>query len=810
MPTRSTRRLIAGPLALAVLGTGAVALAAPAQAVSTSVVISEVYGGGGNNGATYTNDFVELYNLGSTPVDLSTWKVQYWSATGANPANTTSLSGTIAPQSSYLIQMSAGAGGTTPLPDHDATGTANMSGTSGRVLLLNGTTQVDGVAYGATTTPVEGSPAQGTTNATSASRTSPCTDTDNNAADFSVGAPSPRNSAAGPLPCTPVPPTPDEPETIPQIQGASHISPLVGKPVNGVEGVVTAVSSTGFWFQNPTPDDDPATSEGLFVYTRKAPTAQVGDLVSVDGAVAEYRASNDNLTTTELTGPQVTVESSGNPLPAPVMLGIDRVAPPQTIEQGDPGSVEYSDAPFRPDVDAIDFYESMEGMLVGVRDAQVVGPTARFGEIPVVPGQLASGDAIRSNRGGVVYSGYDHPNAMRVQLDDGLIGAGAMPLANVGDTLPGDVTGPLDYSFSNFKLEVTSVPTLASGGLQREVTRPASRHELAVGTFNVENLSPQDPQTKFDRLAGQIVHNLSAPDVLALEEIQDNTGPTDDGTVASDQTVAQLVAAIQAAGGPAYQGRWIDPVDKTDGGQPGGNIRSVLLFRTDRGLSFVDRPGGDATTPVQVVGHGNRTTLSASPGRIDPTNAAWEDSRKPLVGEFRYHGKSLFVIANHFASKGGDDPLFGRWQQPTRFSEGQRHEQAQVVRTFVDQLMAADDDARVVVLGDLNDFEFSQTADILVGSGRTALLDLPRTLAPQERYTYVYEGNSQVLDHILLSPELAGSESHGGGHAYGYDLGEHRGHRARFDYDVVHTNSEFHDQDSDHEPQVVRLDFRGR
>ena len=213
---------------------------------------------------------------------------------------------------------------------------------------------------------------------------------------------------------------------------------------------------------------------------------------------------------------------------------------------------------------------------------------------------------------------------------------------------------------------------------------------------------------------------------------------------------------------------------------------------------------------MQVVGHGHRTALSASPGRIDPTNAAWEDSRKPLVGEFRYHGKSLFVIANHFASKGGDDPLFGRWQQPTRFSEGQRHEQAQVVRTFVDQLMAADDDARVVVLGDLNDFEFSQTADILVGSGGTALLDLPRTLAPQERYTYVYEGNSQVLDHILLSPELAGSESHGDGHAYGYDLGRHRGHRARFDYDVVHTNSEFHDQDSDHEPQVVRLDFRGR
>jgi uncharacterized protein len=790
MPMSSTRRLIAGPLALAVVGAGAVALAAPAQAVSTSVVISEVYGGGGNTGATYTNDFVELYNLGTTPVDLSTWKVQYFSATGTT-ASTTALTGAIAPQSSYLIQLAKGAGGTTPLPTPDATGTTAMSGTSGRVLLLQGTTTVDGVAYGATSTPVEGAPAPGTSNATSDSRTSPCTDTDNNAADFSEGAPSPRNTGAGTLACTPVPPTPDEPETIPQIQGAAHLSPLTGKPVNGVEGVVTAVSSSGFWFQNPAPDADPATSEGLFVFTRRAGSAHVGDLVSVDGAVAEYRASNDNLTTTELTGPTVTVESTGNPVPTPVVLGVDRVAPPQTIEQGDPGSVEYSDAPFRPDVDAIDFYESMEGMLVAVRDAQVVGPTARFGEIPVVPGQLAAGDAVRSARGGVVYSGYDHPNAMRVQLDDALIGAGNMPQANVGDTLPGDVTGPLDYSFSNFKLEVTSVPTVAAGNLQRETTSAAGDDEVAVATFNVENLSPVDSPTKFARLAGQIVHNLAAPDILALEEIQDNSGPTDDGTVASDRTVAQLVSAISAAGGPAYQARWIDPQDKTDGGQPGGNIRSVLLFRTDRGVSFTDRPGGDATTAVQVVSTRKGPALSLSPGRIDPTNAAFDDSRKPLVGEFRFKGKPLFVIANHFSSKGGDDPLFGRWQQPTRFSESARHEQAQVVRGFVDDLLAADGDARVVVLGDLNDFEFSQTADILVGSGATAMLDLPRTLSPQERYTYVFEGNSQVLDHILISPALAGSAG------------------TPYSYDVVHTNSEFNDQDSDHDPQVVRLSYSG-
>ncbi|GMA85247.1 hypothetical protein GCM10025868_04970 [Angustibacter aerolatus] len=128
----------------------------------------------------------------------------------------------------------------------------------------------------------------------------------------------------------------------------------------------------------------------------------------------------------------------------------------------------------------------------------------------------------------------------------------------------------------------------------------------------------------------------------------------------------------------------------------------------------------------------------------------------------------------------------GRYQQPERSSEVQRHAQATAVRAFVDDVLAVDRRARVVVLGDLNDFEFSQTADILVGSGRTALIDLPRTLPASERYTYVYEGNSQVLDHILVSQGL----------------------RKRLSYDVVHTNAEFADQDSDHDPQVVRLSVR--
>jgi uncharacterized protein len=791
--------LSAALLATTVLGAG-VAFSPAANAVSTDVVISEVYGGGGNSGATLTNDFVELYNLGSAPVDLSQWSVQYFSANGTTPSTTT-LSGTLAPGTSYLIQESAGAGGTTPLPTPDATGTTAMSATSGRVDLLNGTTLVDRVGYGAATT-FEGAPAPGTSNTTSATRTSPCTDTDVNSADFTAASPSPQGSAAGPQECTPVEPPPVGPETIEQIQGAAHLSPLAGQPVDGVEGVVTVVGRDGFWMQSTTPDDDSATSEGLFVFTRGDVAVAVGDAVSVDGVVQEFRpggsGGNDNLTTTEITSPAVTVASQGNPVPDAVVLGVDRTAPPQTIEQGDPGNVENAGVVFDPGVNAIDFYESLEGMLVTVRDAEVVGPTASFGEIPVVPGNLPRRAAVRTPRGGVLYSGYDHPNAMRVQLDDALLPTGAMPQADVGDTLVGDTTGVIDYSFSNFKLEVTEPPVVRPGGLQREVTERAARNQLAVATFNVENLSPSDPATKFDRLAAQIVHNLRAPDILALEEIQDNSGPTDDGTVASDRTVQLLEDAVVAAGGPRYDARWVDPQDKTDGGQPGGNIRSVLMFRTDRGMTFVDRPGADATTATEVVTVQRRPQLTYSPGRIDPTNPAWNDSRKPLVGQFRWHGQDLFVIANHFSSKGGDDPLFGRWQQPVRFSEQARHAQAQVERAFVDQLLAVDPRAKVVVLGDLNDFEFSQTADILVGSGSTALVDLPRTLPVNQRYTYVFEGNSQVLDHILISRSLA------------FGPGGHHGQAKAYEYDIVHTNAEFADQDSDHDPQVVRLRPRGR
>jgi uncharacterized protein len=284
-------------------------------------------------------------------------------------------------------------------------------------------------------------------NTTSATRNSPRTDSDDNATDLRVTDPTPENSSLDKPACAVIPPV-DEPETIAQIQGTSHISPFKGKLVNGVRGVVTAVGPTGYWVQSTTSDADPATSEGLFVLTNKAAaTVRTGDDVTFDGSISEYRpGGGTNLTTTELTGPKVTIISSGNTRPDPVVLRVDRTTPQQVIEDGNPLNVEHLQALFRPGSNAIDFYESPEGMRVAVRDAKVVGATKSFGEMTVVPGQGV--DAITTPRGGVLYAGYDHPNAMRVQLDDPWA---QRRRADVGDSMAGDTVGVMDYSFNNPK-----------------------------------------------------------------------------------------------------------------------------------------------------------------------------------------------------------------------------------------------------------------------------------------------------------------------------------------------------------------------
>ncbi|MGW2178721.1 endonuclease/exonuclease/phosphatase family protein [Streptomyces sp. NPDC001732] len=578
-------------------------------------------------------------------------------------------------------------------------------------------------------------------------------------------------------------PTADAQVRIHDIQGSTRISPLVGRQVAGVTGIVTGVrtyGSKGFWFQDPEADADPATSEGIFVYTGSAPTVAVGDAVTVSGTVTEYvpgGLDSGNQSLTQLSKPTVTVVSSGNALPEAVRI-TSRSVPSRYTPEGDPAAGGSINAlPLNPSRYALDHYESLEGMNVAVGTSRVVGATDAHAELWVT----VKPNENDTRRGGTVYGGYDAQNTGRLQIQSLVpLAQQPFPKANVGDVLSGATEGPLDFNqYGGYTLTARTMGTVVDAGLRRETTRKQRSGELAVATYNVENLDPSDPQEKFDALAAAVVDNLASPDVLALEEIQDNNGSKSDGTVAADLTVGKFIDAIRAAGGPAYEWRSIDPEDKKDGGEPGGNIRQVFLFNPER-VSFTDRAGGDATSATEVVRERGRAALTLSPGRIDPANPAWENSRKPLVGEFVFRGRPVFVVANHFASKGGDESIFSQHQPPTRSSEVQRHAQAETVNTFVKKLLSVQKNADVLVVGDINDFEFSGTAKALTAGGvlYPAIKSLPRS----ERYSYVYQGNSQVLDQILTSPSIDD-----------------------FAYDSVHINAEFADQNSDHDPQVIRF-----
>jgi len=902
--------------------------AGPAAAVSPDVVISQIYGGGGNSGATYTHDYIELFNRGTASVSLDGKSLQYASAAGtgnfgATSAMLTELSGTLAPGQYLLVREASTAAVGAPLPTpylEDATPIA-MSGTAGKVALATGTASlgcntlptctangaitriIDLVGYGTTATYFEGvAPAPTLTNTTADLRNAGgCQDTDNNVADFTTGAPSPRTTAStrnfcsadsAPFVAATTPPsgttevptnsnvtvtfsepviagagafaltctrsgavtlvvTPsgasttymldpqgdlqrnetctvrveadavtdvdevDPPDNmaadhtftfsttglalrIHDIQGAQHISAYDGSFVSLVPGIVTAVSANGFWFQDPQPDADVRTSEGIFVFTGGPPTVTIGSAVRLSGRVQEFRAGCTptcaptssafaNLTVTEIVTPTATAVGVGT-IP-PTVVGLrGRVPPTRVIENDSAGNVETSNT-FDPAQDGIDFYESLEGMLVQINNAVAVGPRNDFGEIPVLSDN-GSYAGIRTTRGGIVVGklGSAPPprdyeqgdfNPERLILDDVIR---PTPRVDVRDRFTTSIQAVVDYGFGNFKFLVLNDLVAVDGGLAREVTQAPRSDELAVGTFNVENLDPTDTPEKFAALARLIVENLRSPDLLAIEEIQDNTGPAADPSTNAALTWQMLIAAIQAAGGPTYDYRQIDPLFNQDGGEPSGNIRQGFLFRTDRGLSFVDRPGGTAVTETHDDAATPGVQLTFSPGRIKPNDAAFANSRKPLAGEFRWRGETFFAIANHFNSKGGDDPLFGRFQPPIRRSEVQRHAQARIVNAFVDELLAADRRAKIIVLGDINDFEFSETLEILKGR----LANLMDTLPRRERYSYVFDGNSQTLDQILVSRRLV---------------------RSVVAYDSVHVNAEFADQISDHDPQVARLRF---
>lgn len=589
------------------------------------------------------------------------------------------------------------------------------------------------------------------------------------------------------------------------VQGAAHRSPLVETAVTDVYGIVTALTTRGFYMQSPTPDENTATSEGIYVFLNTAPAVAVGDGVLVTGKVTEYRASASGLSVTEITSPEIHFVQSGLALPAPILLGTGGRIPPHQVIEDDATQVE-TDGVFDPDTDGIDFYESLEGMRVQVNNAVATGGTNAYGEISVL-GDNGEYAGQRTQRGGIIIQSNDY-NPERILLDDLIIGSASMPHVTTGATFTAPILGVMDYSFGNFKLEVTAAPAANASTLSNETAPAAAPNQLTVVTYNVGNLDPRvessscvsaanidDDTTRFVLLAEHIVNNLNTPDIIGLQEIRDNDGAENapvcsGGTAVVDASVTldAIVSAIEDAGGPTYTYRQINPVNNSDGGQLNANGRVAFLYNPAR-VTFVDRGAGDAVTATAVTGTGTDTALTLSPGRINPMNSAFASSPKSLAGEFLFHGNHVFVILNHFNSRSGDQPLFGVNQPPVLLSETQRIAQATAINDFVGDLLTANPTAQVVVMGDLNDFPFSAPLQTLArGADETVELnDLHSQLPIEEQYTTVYDGNSEALDAILVSPALKTLAS----------------------VDIVHMNAERFAGDlekmSDHDPLLAAL-----
>ncbi|MEW4369763.1 S-layer homology domain-containing protein [Paenibacillus kandeliae] len=574
-----------------------------------------------------------------------------------------------------------------------------------------------------------------------------------------------------------VPPVEQEPFklTISQIQGTAQTSTYADEQVQQVEGIVTMVKSkSSFYMQMPDnlDDGDDRTSQAILVY-RASHGVKVGDKVSVDGSVKEYRETGysdaADLTTTEIAATAIQVLDENQTLPKPTVIGAGGRVIPSQIAAPD------GFATFDPSAYSIDFYESLEGMRIQLNNADIIGP---YGYETPVSVDIDNSPR-RTPAGGLIISNGEF-NANRL-----LIAEKPKQSIKTGDRFDGSITGIMSYNYSNFKiLPDAELPPIVDGGWKREVSALHNGDkQLSIASFNVENFWDDPANTaKTKQIARNVIDNLHTPDIIGLMEVQDNNGATDDGTTDASTSFNALIRDIVAAGGPEYRYASIAPQNNQDGGAPGGNIRVGFLYNPAR-VSLPQAAGG-AGDSVTAVTYGPQG-LSANPGRIDPQNPAFTDSRKSLAAQFEFHGQTVIVIANHFNSKGGDQALYGSAQPPVRSSEIQRAKQAAVLNKFVQDTLAQNSDANVVLVGDFNDFQFSNTFKILKGTQLTNLVD---TLPINERYSYVYEGNSQTLDHVLMTSSIAGKAK----------------------LDIVHINADFMEADgrvSDHDPLLTVIDF---
>ncbi|MBL0130503.1 MAG: HYR domain-containing protein [Chitinophagaceae bacterium] len=546
--------------------------------------------------------------------------------------------------------------------------------------------------------------------------------------------------------------------TIAQIQGTGNTSPFVGN-IETTSGIVTGRRSNGFFMQTPDAsiDADPLTSEGIFVFTGAAPpaAAAIGNNVCVSGTVAEFIPSTDpnSPSQTELVSPTVNLLSSGNPLPAAIILTPANTNPAGGLYQ----------------------LERFEGMRVQVNSLTVVAPTQ---------GNLTESSATSVSNGffyGVITGvarpfrepGIGQPDPLppgapptvtRWDANPELIGVGSNSLGGPAlDVATGailtNVVGPLDYRSRNYTIDIdaASPPVVSNNGLTFTAVPVQTTDELTVASFNVERFYDDinDPNgdavltatayaNRLNKVSLAIRNVLNTPDIIGMVEVE-------------KLTVLQAIAAKVNA-------------DAIAASQPNPNYAAYLIEGNDVGgidVGFLVKPS--RVTVTTVTQYGAATTY------INPNNGLPEllNDRPPLVLEATFTkpgcttANPITVIVNHLRSLNGvDDPIDGNRVRTKRAA------QAEFLANLIQGFQTSNPAANIVSVGDYNAFEFSDgyvdmigtikgtptpATDVVLASPDLVnpdLTDLADAHPAAQRYSYSFAGSAQVLDHIVVNSNL--------------------------------------------------------
>jgi predicted extracellular nuclease len=867
----------------------AAAFAVPAvMASSSGIVISQVYGGGGNTGATIKNDFIEIFNAGQAEVNIGDWSVQYASATGTSWQVTKIPAGTKLAAGRYLlISQAAGTGGTVLVGD--VLGTIAMSGTAGKVALVSAITALSGsnpsggalvdlVGYGPTANGSETAPTPVLSNTAAAQRNAAgCSDSDNNSADFGVLAPAPRNLATAANVCGGgggvdqpiVPLCPDatitagsagrfsvtasdadsivnaaaisgswpagfslgafsaasadggvatqeieassgvvggtytlnlswannEAQTascaikvsaagftpIYGIQGSGSSSPLVNATVS-TGGIVTYLTSTGFYMQDRLGDGNPATSDGIFVYTVTPPTVAIGQELKLSGVVAEFVSGNSTITQLKNISGLSTL-SSGNAI-TPTVVDL------ASLPNG-----------------ALEAYEGMLVTLAGPVMVQQNYFLGRYGQLTLAAGGRLLNPTNVMRPGPDALAMAKSNLARAIILDDNSSAQNPNPVPFMGEDLTvraGDtietLTGVIDYGLatssaagaSMYRLQPVGNPVFARSN-PRSASAPAVGGNVRIASANVLNYFTTF--TNGQTAAGQTGQGCS----LGGASSAANCRGADNLNEFTRQR-AKIVASLSTLNADVVGLMEI---------QNNGNV--ALLNLVD-GLNAVLGAGTYAAAPIPADTGTDaiRVAMIYKPAKLKLAGAALSDNN-PINNRPTYaqgfqaaNGERFAVVVNHLKSKScsgatgvdadqGD--LQGCWN-------AHRTLQATQLRSFVGQVQTAAGTQDVILLGDFNAYAQEDPVHELTSNG--AIIDLVGQFEAAD-YSYVFDGFAGRLDHGFGTASIVPKVSYATSWHINADEPTVLDYNTEFNPAGYYAPTAF--KSSDHDPMVLGLNL---